>query len=98
MPETGPWSQAENQLGLADRAHLMALARVEMDQAWRGQCPLAGARADEQLATNHEHQRVLMHLVLLQGLALGQQQRDDAAGLIVGTKDLRLVRRDTQTI
>ena len=76
----------------------MALARVEVDQARRGQRPLAGARADEQLAPQDEHERVLVHLVLLQGLALGQQQRDDAVGIIVGAKDLRLVRRDTQTI
>jgi hypothetical protein len=76
----------------------MALPRVEMDQGRRGQCPLAGARADEQLAPQDEHERVLVHLVLLQGLALGQQQRDDPVGIIVGPEDLRLVRRDTQAI
>jgi hypothetical protein len=76
----------------------MALDRVEMDQAWRGQCPLAGTRTDEQLATQDEYQRVLVHLVLLHGLALEQQQRDDAVGVIVGPEDLRLARRDTQTI
>lgn len=76
----------------------MALAGVEMDQAWRAQCPLAGTRTDEQLATQDEYQRVLVHLVILHGLALGQQQRDHAVGLIVGPEDLRLVRRDTQTI
>jgi hypothetical protein len=76
----------------------MALTRVEMDQTRRGQCHLAGARADEQLAPHDEHERVLVDLVLQQGLALGQQQRDDPVGIIVGPEDLRLVRRDTQAI
>ena len=39
-----------------------------------------------------------MDLVLLQSLALGQQQRDDAIRVLVGAKDLRMVRGDTQTI
>ncbi len=76
----------------------MALARVEMDQAWRGQSPLAGSRTDEQLTPQNEYERVLVHLVLLQGVALGQQQHNDAIGIIIRPKDLRLVRRDTQTI
>jgi hypothetical protein len=41
---------------------------------------------------------MLVDLVLLQGLALGQQQRDDAVDVLVGAQDLRLVRGDSQTI
>jgi hypothetical protein len=41
---------------------------------------------------------MLVHLVLLQRLALWQQQRDDPVGIVIGTKDLRTVGRDTQTI
>ena len=37
----GPRSEAQNQLTLADRAYLVALGRVEVDQAWRGQRSLA---------------------------------------------------------
>ncbi len=73
----------------------MALARLEVDQAWCGQPPLACPSAYEQLPTRDEHERVLVHLVLLQRLALGQQQRDDAVGIVIGTKDLRLVSHDT---
>ena len=40
----------------------------------------------------------LVKLVLSQGLALGQQQRDDAIGVVVGSQYLRMVRGDTQTI
>lgn len=76
----------------------MALARLEVDQAWRGQRSLTGTSTYEQLPARDEHERVLVHLVLLQGLALGQQQRDNAVGIVIGTKDLRLVSRDTQTI
>jgi len=36
--------------------------------------------------------------VLLQGLALGEQQRDHAVGVLIGSQDLRLVRGDAQTI
>jgi hypothetical protein len=44
-----------------------------MDQAWCGQRPLAGTRTDEQLTPQDEYERVPMHMVLLQGIALGQQ-------------------------
>jgi hypothetical protein len=76
----------------------VALARVEVDQARCGQRALAGACAHQQLATHDEHERVLVHLVLLQDLALRQQEHNDAVGIIVGSQDLRLVSRDTQTI
>jgi hypothetical protein len=76
----------------------VALAGVEVDQARRGQRSLAGARAHQQLAPHDEHEGVLVHLVLLQALALGQEQGDDAVGIVIGAKDLRLVRCDTQTI
>jgi hypothetical protein len=98
MPNTRPWSQAQNQLALADRAYLVALARVEVDQAWRGQRPLACPSTYEQLPTRDEYEGVLVNLMLLQALALGQQQRNDAVGIVIGTKDLRLVSRDTQPI
>jgi hypothetical protein len=51
-----------------------------------------------QLAPQDEHKCVLVDLVLLQGLALGEQQRDHAVGVVVGSQDLRLVRGDAQTI
>ena len=98
VPNTRPWSQAQNQLALADRTHLVALARLEVDQAWRGQRPLACPSAYEQLPTRDEHESVLVNLMLLQALALRQQQRNHAVGLVIGTKDLRLVSRDTQPI
>jgi hypothetical protein len=98
VPGARPGSQAQNQLALADGAHLVALAGGEVDQARRGQGPLAGGGAHEQLAPQHEHERVLVHLMLLQNLALGQQQRDHAVGVLIGAQDLRMVRRDTQTI
>jgi hypothetical protein len=98
VSRAGPRRQAQNKLALADRAYLVALAGLEMDQARRGQRPLVGARAHQQLAAQDEHKRVLMDLVLLQSLALGQQQRDHTIRVLVGAKDLRTVRRDTQTI
>jgi hypothetical protein len=98
MSGAGPRRQAQNELALADRAYLVALAGIEMDQARRGQRSLARARAHQQLAAQNEHKRVLMDLVLLQSLTLGQQQRDHAIRVLVGAKDLRMVRRDTQTI
>jgi hypothetical protein len=39
-----------------------------------------------------------MHLVFLQGLALGKKQRDYAVCVIVGTKDLRTAGRYAQMI
>jgi hypothetical protein len=39
-----------------------------------------------------------VNLMLLQALTLGQQQRNHAVGLVIGTKDLRLMSRDTQPI
>ena len=98
VPNTRPWSQAQNQVALADRAYLVALARLEVDQAWRGERPLACPSAYEQLPTRDENEGVLVNLMLLQALALGQQQRNHAVGLVIGTKDLRLVSRDTQPI
>ena len=65
MTNTRPWSQAQNELALADRAYLVALARLEVDQARRGQRPLACPSTYEQLPTRDEHERVLVHLVLL---------------------------------
>jgi hypothetical protein len=65
VPNTRPWGQAQNKLALADRAYLVALARLEVDQAWRGERPLACPSAYEQLPTRDEHERVLVHLVLL---------------------------------
>jgi hypothetical protein len=73
----------------------VALPWVEVDQARCRQGSLAGACAHQQLAANEEHERVLVDLVLLQALALGQQQRDDSVGVVIGSQDLRLVRRDT---
>ncbi len=98
VPNTRPRSQAQNQVALADRTYLMALARLEVDQAWRGERPLACPSAYEQLPTRDENEGVLVNLMLLQALALGQQQRNHAVGLVIGTKDLRLVSRDTQPI
>ena len=72
VPGAGPRSQAQNQLTLADRAYLVALARVEVDQAWRGQRPLVCPSTYEQLPTRDEHEGVLVNLMLLQALALGQ--------------------------
>ena len=76
----------------------MALARVEVDQVWCGHSPLAGAGTHEQLPAHDENERMLAHLVLLQTVALRQQQRNDTVGTVIGAKDLRLVSRDTQTI
>ena len=98
MPNTRPRSQAQNQLALADRTYLVALARLEVDQAWRGERPLTCTSTYEQLPPRDEHEGVLVNLMLLQALALGQQQRNHAVGLVIGTKDLRLVSRDTQPI
>ena len=69
-----------------------------MDQAGCGECPLAGACADKQFAAQGEHERVLVDLVLLQALALGQQQRDDTVRAIIRSEDLWMVGGDSQTI
>jgi hypothetical protein len=98
VPRAGPRSQAQDELALADRAHFVALGGVEVDEARRRERPLAGSSADQQLAAQDEDERVLVDLVLLQALALGQQQRDHAVGALIGAKDLRMVRRDTQTV
>jgi len=98
VPGAGPGREAQYELALADRAYLVALAGGEVDQAWRGQRALAGAGAHQQLAPQDEHERVLVDLVLLQGLALGQQQRDDAVGVLIGSQNLRMVRGYAQTI
>jgi hypothetical protein len=50
----------------------MALARLEVDQAWRGQGSLTGTSTYEQLPTRDEHEGVLVNLMLLQALTLGQ--------------------------
>ena len=71
-PTPRPWSQAQNQPALTDRAYLVALARVEVDQAWCGQRPLACPSTYEQPPPRDEHERVLVNLMLLQALALGQ--------------------------
>ena len=39
-----------------------------------------------------------MHLVLLQGLALWEEQRDDAVCVVVGTQDLRPASSDMKVI
>jgi hypothetical protein len=98
VPGAGLSGQVQNELALAARAYLAALARIEVDQARRRQRPLTGARAHQQLTPHDKHECVLVHLVLVQDLALGQQKHDDAIDVMVGTQDLRMVRRDTQTI
>lgn len=98
MSQAGPGSQAQDELALADRPHFVALGGIEVDQARRRERPLAGTGADQQLAAHDEHERVLVDLMLLQALALGQQQRDHAIGALIGVKDLRMVGGDTQTI
>lgn len=72
MPGAGPRSQAQNQVALADRAYLVALAWVEVDQTWRRERPLACPSTYQQLPTRDEHEGVLVNLMLLQALALGQ--------------------------
>jgi hypothetical protein len=76
----------------------VALTGLEVDETGCGQCPLVGFRTDKQLSAGNEHECMLMHLVLLQDITLGQQQRDHAIGAIIGAKDLRVVSGDTQTI
>ena len=98
MAGAGPRGEAQNELAIADSTHLMALTGIEMDQARCCERPLAGACADEKFAPHDEHECVLMHLVLLQGLSLGKEQRDHPVCIIVGTEDLRAVSRDPQTI
>jgi hypothetical protein len=98
VPGSGPRSQAQDELALADRAYFVALAGVEVDQAGCAECPLADTRTDKQLAAQDEHERVLVDLVLLQALAQGQQQRDDAVRALIRSEDLWMVRGDSQTI
>jgi hypothetical protein len=76
----------------------VALAGVKVDQARRGQGPFGGASAHQQLDSHDEYESVLVDLMLLQSLALGKQQRGHAVGVIIGSQDLRMARRDTQTI
>ncbi len=98
VPGSGPGSQTQDELTLADRAYFVTLTGVEVDQAGRAERPLAGTGADQQLAAQYEHERVLVHLVLLQALALGQQERDDAVRALIRSEDLWMVRCDTRTI
>jgi hypothetical protein len=98
MTWSGPRSQAQGELALADRAHFVTLSRLEVDQAGSRQRSLGSAGADQQLAAQDEHERVLVDLVLLQTLPLGQQQRNHAVGVVIGAEDLRPVRGDPQTI
>lgn len=72
MSGAGPWGEAEDELALADRAYFVALAGIEVDEAWGGQRPLGGVGGDEQVTSQEEHERVLVYLMLLQGLALGE--------------------------
>ena len=71
MPTAGPRGKAQDELALAYRSDLMALAWVEVGQARRGERPLGGVCCDHQLAAHEKDERVLVHLVLLQGLAFG---------------------------
>jgi hypothetical protein len=82
-------------LALADRPDFVALAWVEMDQTRCGERSLGGTRAHQKLPTQDEHKRVLMDLMLLQGLALGKKQGDHPIRILIGAKDLRIVRRHT---
>ena len=50
------------------------------------------ARADDDLAVEHHHQRVLVDLMLGQALARREGQQDDPVGLVVGVQDARRVR------
>jgi hypothetical protein len=83
MSRAGPRSKTQHQAALADCPHLVALARIPMDQARCRQVPLAVCGTDVQLTSEEEHEGVLVNLVLLEGLALWQQQHDDAIGLLV---------------
>jgi hypothetical protein len=98
MASAWPGGKAEHELALANCTDLVSLTGIEVDQARRCQRPLGSACADEKLAAHDEYERVLMHLMFLRGLALGQQERDNAVCIIVGTKDLRAVSRDSQPI
>ena len=66
-----------------DRADLVALTGIKVDQAWRCECSLVGTCANEELAPHDEYERMLMDLMFLQGLALGQEERDDAVCIVV---------------
>ena len=65
VPRPGPRREAQHELALTDRAHLVPLAGSEVDQARAGECPLTGARADVQIASHEEDEGVLVDLVLL---------------------------------
>jgi probable F420-dependent oxidoreductase len=70
----------------------VALGRLEMDQSLCPQAFLQAAGADEHLAVEHRHQRVLVDLMLGQALARGQGEEDDPVGVVVGVQDTRGVR------
>jgi hypothetical protein len=98
MPVPGPRGQHQQQPGILDRLHLMALFRVEDRQQTRSaRGPLAIRRVELDIAVDDEQPGTLVHLMLLELLALGQVD-DDRAPLGLGVEDLRRVRLHLQLV
>jgi len=64
----------------------MTLGRLEVDQPRCSQLVLVLARAHEQSALKHHHECMLMHLMIIQPLALREGQQDHPVGVVVGTQ------------
>jgi hypothetical protein len=69
----------------------MALGRLEVDKPRRCEFLLGLSRTDQESTFEYHDQRVLMHLMIIQPLALREGQQDHPVGVVVGTEHPRRV-------
>lgn len=93
MTLTRPGRQAEQQPGIAERAHLVALGRYEVHEPMGAETLFLVAGADRHLAVEDDDERVLVDLMVRQALAGGEREQDDPVGVVVGAQDARRMRR-----
>jgi CMP/dCMP kinase len=93
-----PGSEHEEDPGVLEGGHLVTLGRIEdRQQPGRALGGVAIGRGDPDDPIDHQHPGPLVHLVLLQLLALRQVDQDRAA-LGFGVQHLRLMRLDPELV
>ena len=69
----------------------MPLSRLKMYEPRSTKLPLLLARPDDQATLQHDHQRMLMNLMVGQPLSLRQSQQDHPIRVLVRAKNPRRV-------
>lgn len=98
MAGTGPWGEHDQQPAVRQRPDLVALGGLEVRQSVPSEPPVILADDQLDLPVEHQHERVLVDLVLVQALAPRQRQEYDPVGVIVGSQHARGVRGDVLAI